>query len=97
MDAEFDDEPEDPDVPGYPDDPNGSEGSDPDYVVWLYLEPVAANGAITANGAANKTHGVNAGADSVRGPKCVQQKNMAANQKIPSLLGAVIVDDYINF
>ena len=52
--------------PGYPDDPDDSEGSDPDYIVGLYPEPVAANGAvmaneenvangaITANGAANE-------------------------------------------
>ena len=70
--AQSDEEPEDPDdpgypdVPGYPDDPDDSEGSDPDYVVGLYPEPVAANGAImaneenaangaiTANGAANE-------------------------------------------
>ena len=72
IDAESDEEPEDPDdpgypdVPGYPDDPDDSESSDPDYIVGLYPEPVAANGAImaneenaangaiTANGAANE-------------------------------------------
>ena len=60
FDAQSDEEPEDPDDPGYPDvpgysdDSDDSEGSDPDYVVGLYPEPVAANGAITANGAANE-------------------------------------------